>query len=53
MGCHEGTKGLMKKTYTVPKPEWWKHLREHKKTFWKRQRRDDAKNIAKQIEEDT
>lgn len=24
---------------TVPAPEWWKHLKYHKRTFWKRQRR--------------
>lgn len=38
----------MKKSYTVPKPEWWKHLRKEKKTFWKRQRVADAKNAEDQ-----
>lgn len=41
----------MKKSYTVPKPEWWKHLRKEKKTFWKRQRVADAKNAKSQSSE--
>ena len=38
---------LMKKGYTVEKPEWWKHLRKFgKRLFWSRQRKAN-KNIIK------
>ena len=42
----------MKKSYTVPKPEWWKHLRGEKRTFWKRQRAADLKDAKAQIIEE-
>lgn len=28
---------------TVPAPQWWKHLREWKRLFWKRQRQDNRR----------
>lgn len=31
----------VKKGQTVPAPQWWKHLRDWKQVFWKRQRTDD------------
>jgi hypothetical protein len=33
----------VKKGQTVPAPQWWKHLRDWKGVFWKRQRRSDGK----------
>lgn len=41
----------VKKGQTVPAPEWWKHLRWFgKRTFWKRQRKADQRNIRKERE---
>lgn len=39
----------MKKGITVPKPEWWKHLKWNKRVFWKKQRKafkDEANYLA-------
>jgi hypothetical protein len=30
---------------TVPAPQWWKHLRQLKRQFWKQQRFDDRKSL--------
>jgi hypothetical protein len=38
----------MKKDVLVPKPEWWKHLRNFAgRLFWKRQRRAGKKELNK------
>jgi hypothetical protein len=35
----------VKKGQTVAAPQWWKHLRQWKKLFWKRQRRSDRNEV--------
>lgn len=40
--------GVKKGNLTAP-PEWWRHLRDQKRVFWKRERRaaaEDAKRAA-------
>jgi hypothetical protein len=32
-----------KKGITIPAPQWWKHLKDWKRVFWKRQRQDDKR----------
>jgi hypothetical protein len=29
-----------KRSTGVPKPQWWKHLRDWKRVFWKRDRKE-------------
>jgi hypothetical protein len=29
----------MARAYTVRAPQWWKHLRDWKRVFWKRERK--------------
>ena len=30
-------------------PQWWKHLREFKRTFWKKERKAHKKEIGKSL----
>jgi hypothetical protein len=32
-------------------PQWWKHLRDWKKIFWKKERQAQNKDITKRVEE--
>jgi hypothetical protein len=36
----------VKKGQTISPPQWWKHLRKWKRTFWKKQRAAD-RDVAK------
>jgi hypothetical protein len=36
----------MKKGITVRAPQWWKHLRDWKRIFWKKQRKADQRLAA-------
>jgi hypothetical protein len=38
----------VKKGQTVPSPQWWKHLRWMKRTFWKKQRKADRRALRSQ-----
>jgi hypothetical protein len=38
----------VKKGQTVPSPEWWKHLKWAKRTFWKKQRKADKTELKDQ-----
>jgi hypothetical protein len=33
----------VKQGQTVPAPQWWKHLRDWKRLFWKKQRADNRR----------
>ena len=35
----------VKKGVLVPAPQWWKHLKDWKRLFWKQQRRAEKKQI--------
>lgn len=35
----------------VPSPEWWKHLKEYKRLFWKRERKAAKRLIEKERNE--
>lgn len=38
----------MKKGIITKKPQWWKHLREWKKIFWKKHRSAERRKIKKE-----
>jgi hypothetical protein len=42
------TMANVKKGNVTPPPQWWKHLREWKRVFWKRERRSQDKEIQRQ-----
>lgn len=35
------------KKYGVAAPQWWKHLKDWKRVFWKRLRQEDKKEIRR------
>jgi hypothetical protein len=35
----------VKRGISVPPPQWWKHLRDWKRVFWKKQRKADKRMI--------
>ena len=35
----------VKKEQSVPSPQWWKHLRDWKRFFWKKQRKADKRSL--------
>ena len=39
----------VKKGQNVPSPQWWKHLRDWKRFFWKKQRKADKRSLSKLI----
>ena len=39
----------VKKGNLAPPPQWWKHLRDWKRTFWKRERRSQDKQAKRDI----
>ncbi len=39
----------VKKGYIVRSPQWWKHLKDWKRVFWKRQRRAQRKDAYDQM----
>jgi hypothetical protein len=39
------------RAYLVRSPEWWKHLRDMKRVFWKSERKAAKKDIEKRIDE--
>ena len=41
----------VRKGHTVPAPQWWKHLRDWKRTFWKKQRKAFARDARRQIDD--
>ncbi|WP_291386405.1 hypothetical protein [Devosia sp.] len=40
----------VKQGQTVPAPQWWKHLREWKRLFWKRQRQDNKRKLGERAD---
>jgi hypothetical protein len=42
----------VKKGQTVPPPQWWKHLRDWKRIFWRKQRKADQKDTRKRLNPD-
>jgi len=36
----------VKKGLSVRPPQWWKHLRDWKRVFWRRQRKADKSDLA-------
>lgn len=40
--------GVKKGNLAAP-PQWWKHLREWKRVFWKRERKAQRQAIAEQV----
>ena len=41
----------VKKGLLVEAPEWWKHLRDNERVFWKRNRTAERADIKRQISE--
>lgn len=41
----------VKKGVLTPPPQWWKHLRDWKRTFWKKERKAQKHDVRKQNEE--
>jgi hypothetical protein len=39
----------VKKGHLRPAPQWWKHLREWKRLFWKRERSAAKQAVSKDI----
>jgi hypothetical protein len=39
----------VKKGQTVASPQWWKHLRDWKRVFWKRQRNEEKKAAKEEV----
>lgn len=39
----------VKKGNLSPAPQWWKHLRDWKRIFWKKERKVQNRNITKEI----
>lgn len=37
----------VKKGILTPAPQWWRHLRDWKRTFWKRERQAAKKEAAR------
>lgn len=42
----------VKKGQLSPARQWWKHLRETKRWFWKAERQAEKTDVARQIAED-
>ena len=40
----------VKKGNAAPPPQWWKHLRDWKRVFWKRERRSQDELIKRSVE---
>jgi len=40
----------VKKGNVAPPPQWWKHLRDWKRVFWKRERRSQDELIKRSVE---
>ena len=40
----------VKKGHLVKPPQWWKHLKEWKRVFWKRHRKAEQREIKKDTE---
>lgn len=38
----------VKKGTITPSPQWWKHLRDWKRVFWKRERKAHKRDFATQ-----
>jgi len=43
----------VRKGMLVPSPQWWKHLRDWKRIFWKRHRRAEKNAIRRTGETET
>jgi hypothetical protein len=41
----------VKKGLLVRPSQWWKHLKEYKKVFWRKQRGAEKRDIKKRIDE--
>lgn len=41
----------VKKGQLVPSPQWWKHLRDWKRVFWKKERKASDRDAKKQVKE--
>jgi len=39
----------VKKGILTPSPQWWKHLRDWKRVFWKRERKAAQRDAKKEI----
>jgi len=39
----------VKQGQTVRPPQWWRHLRDWKRVFWRRQRRADRQDITRAL----
>lgn len=42
----------VRKGHTVSAPQWWKHLRDWKRLFWKRQRRAHERDARKEARDE-
>jgi len=42
----------VKKGNITPPPQWWKHLRDWKRVFWKRERHAERKDIRNRFYDD-
>lgn len=43
-----GSMASVKKGTITPPPQWWKHLRDWKRVFWKRERKAQKRDFATQ-----
>lgn len=41
----------VKKGQLVPSPQWWKHLKDWKRVFWKKERKASDRDAKKQVKE--
>jgi len=44
---------MAKKSFLTPSPQWWKHLRDWKRVFWKSERQAQKKDTSERKNEDT
>ena len=42
----------VKKGNLTPAPQWWKHLRDWKRLFWKSERKAQQRDIKERIKDD-
>jgi hypothetical protein len=38
----------VRKGILTPSPQWWKHLRDWKRVFWKKHRREERREIKRE-----
>lgn len=41
----------VKKGNMTPPPQWWKHLKDWKRVFWKKERKNQQRQIRKDLEQ--